>query len=123
VLRALARGHGLGPESPWFPAGITARSCCSFNFLAARAIAACPGSTPLACPQALPTLASVFEVARLRTGSIEKHPPEVIYVMLFGLGLVRRLVLRHGAGQGAEKADAVLVAHCFGTTGGSTGPR
>jgi hypothetical protein len=32
----------LSPEvtvfapSPWFPAGITARSCCSFNFLAIR---------------------------------------------------------------------------------------
>ena len=32
-----SEGHGLCPPSPLFPAGITARSCCSFNFLAIRA--------------------------------------------------------------------------------------
>ena len=29
----------------------------------------------------------MFEVARLPAGAIEKHPPEIVYVMLFGLGL------------------------------------
>ena len=39
------------------------------------------------CAQALPALANLFEVARLRLGAAEEHPPQVIYVMLFGLGL------------------------------------
>src|SRR5262245_4304193 len=41
----------------------------------------------LPCSLALPALSSVFEVARLRAGAAEKHPPQAIYIMLFGLGL------------------------------------
>jgi hypothetical protein len=49
---------------------------------------ACPqtGYQP-ACSLSLPALANVFEVARSRIGAAEKHPPNVIYLMLFGLGL------------------------------------
>jgi hypothetical protein len=32
-------------------------------------------------------LNNLFEVARLRAGAAEKHPPQIIYFMLFGLGL------------------------------------
>jgi hypothetical protein len=51
-------------------------------------VAACPqtGFRP-ACSLALPALTSLFEVARLRAGASEKHPPQIIYAMLFGLGL------------------------------------
>src|SRR5262245_15610536 len=29
----------------------------------------------------------LFEVARLRAGASEKHPPQIVYIMPFGLGL------------------------------------
>ena len=80
------------------------------------AIAACPNSTPLACAQALPTLASVFEVARLRAGAIEKHPPEVIYVMLFGLGLGGSLL----GGFGMARAKAPSWIHMVTFAGALT---
>jgi hypothetical protein len=52
------------------------------------AVAACPQSSfRPACAQALPALTSLFEVARLRVGASEKHPPQIVYIMLFGLGL------------------------------------
>lgn len=35
----------------------------------------------------VPALNAVFEVAELRAGANEHHPPKVIYVMLYGLGL------------------------------------
>ena len=43
----------------------------------------------------------MFEVARLRSGANEKHPPQVIYVMLFGLGLGGSLLA--GFGMAAAK--------------------
>jgi hypothetical protein len=60
-------------------------------------VAGCPeASFRPACPQALPAIASLFEVARLRVGAAEKHPPQVIYVMLFGLGLGGSLLAGFG---------------------------
>ena len=51
-------------------------------------LAACPqsGFRP-SCSLAIPALANVFEVARLRLAAAERHPPQIVYVMLFGLGL------------------------------------
>jgi hypothetical protein len=52
------------------------------------AVAACPKPRfQPACPLALTALSNVFEVARLRAGAAEKHPPRIIYFLLFGLGL------------------------------------
>ena len=66
------------------------------------AVAACPKTTnTTACSLLLPSLNSVFEVARLRSGANEKHPPQVIYVMLFGLGLGGSLLA--GFGMAAAK--------------------
>ncbi|MGX5800709.1 bestrophin-like domain [Bradyrhizobium sp. Arg314] len=51
-------------------------------------LAACPQANfRPACPQTLSTLTTAFEVARLRLGAAEKHPPQIVYAMLFGLGL------------------------------------
>jgi hypothetical protein len=51
-------------------------------------IAACPTTNYRpACSLSLPALNSLFEVARLRAGASEKHPPQIIYLMLFGLGI------------------------------------
>ncbi|WP_035720388.1 DUF4239 domain-containing protein [Bradyrhizobium sp. ARR65] len=59
--------------------------------------AACPkaGYQP-ACSLALPALGNLFEVALLRAGASEKHPPQIIYFMLFGLGLACSLLAGFG---------------------------
>jgi hypothetical protein len=71
-------------------------------------VAACPqtGFRP-ACSLALPALTSLFEVARLRAGASEKHPPQIIYAMLFGLGLGGSLL----AGFGMAAATARSWIH------------
>jgi hypothetical protein len=51
-------------------------------------VAACPTSSySAACSLALHGVSNLFEVARVRLGAAEKHPPRIVYVMLFGLGL------------------------------------
>lgn len=71
-------------------------------------LAACPQSNfRPACTQALPTLANAFEIARLRLGAIEKHPPQIVYAMLFGLGLGGSLL----AGFGMATAPARSWIH------------
>src|SRR5262249_20326818 len=63
------------------------------NKLWNAAVEACPQSSfRPACAQALPALANLFEVARLRLGAAEKHPPQIIYVILFGFGLGREVL-------------------------------
>jgi len=50
--------------------------------------AACPPSDfRPPCSLALTALSSAFEVARLRAGAAEKHPPQIVYILLFSLGL------------------------------------
>jgi hypothetical protein len=56
---------------------------------------------------ALPALGNLFEVARMRAGAGEKHPPQVIYTMLFGLGLGCSLL----AGFGMAAASARSWVH------------
>jgi hypothetical protein len=71
-------------------------------------VAACPQANfRPACAQAVPALASLFEVARLRLGASEKHPPQIVYVMLFGLGLGGSLL----AGFGMTAATARSWIH------------
>jgi hypothetical protein len=52
-------------------------------------------------------LTNAFEVARLRLGAAEKHPPQVVYAMLFGLGLGGALL----AGFGMATAPARSWVH------------
>ena len=71
-------------------------------------VATCPqASFRPACAQAVPALANLFEVARVRLGANEKHPPQVVYVMLFGLGLGGSLL----AGFGMAAATARSWIH------------
>lgn len=60
-----------------------------------------------ACSLALPALNTPFEVAWMRAGASEKHPPQVIYFMLFGLGLGCSLL----AGFGMAAASARSWVH------------
>ena len=63
--------------------------------------------------QALPALANLFEVARLRLGADEKHPPQIVYVMLFGLGLGGLLA---GFGMAAATARSWIQVLTFAAT-------
>jgi hypothetical protein len=80
------------------------------NNLWNAAVAACPRSAyQPACSLALPALNSVFEVGRVRAGASEKHPPQIIYAMLFGLGLGCSLL----AGFGMAASTARSWIHMF----------
>lgn len=89
------------------------------NRLWDTAVAACPQATfRPACAQSLPALTSLFEVARLRLGASEKHPPQVVYVMLFGLGLGGSLLA--GFGMAAAKSRSWIHMLIFAATLTST---
>lgn len=85
------------------------------NNLWNAAVAACPQANfQPACAQALPALGNLFEVARLRLGAAEKHPPQVIYVILFGLGLGGSLLA--GFGMAAAKSRSWIHMVIFSAT-------
>ena len=66
-------------------------------------VAACPQSNYRpACVQVLPALGEAFAVARQRAGAAEKHPPQVVYMMLFGLGLGGSLLAGFGMAAAAR---------------------
>ena len=78
-------------------------------------VAVCPQANfRPACSQALPGLTSLFEVARLRLGASEKHPPQIVYVMLFGLGLGGSLLA--GFGMAAATARSWIHMLIFAAT-------
>ena len=78
-------------------------------------VAACPqASFRPACAQALPAITNLFEVARLRLGASEKHPPQIVYVMLFGLGLGGSLLA--GFGMAAATARSWIHMLIFAAT-------
>jgi hypothetical protein len=78
-------------------------------------VEACPqASFRAACAQALPALSNLFEVARLRLGASEKHPPNMVYIMLFGLGLGGSLLA--GFGMAAATARSWIHMLIFAAT-------
>jgi hypothetical protein len=79
------------------------------------AVAACPqASFRPACAQALPALNSLFEIARVRVGASEKHPPQIVYAMLFGLGLGGSLLA--GFGMAAARSRSWIHMLIFAAT-------
>ena len=64
------------------------------------------------CGLVLPALNSMFEVARLRAGAAERHPPQIIYGLLFGLGWGCSLLVGFGiaANGGHSRIHMVLFA-------------
>jgi hypothetical protein len=75
------------------------------NRLWDAAVAACPQPNYRpACGLSLPALNSLFEVARQRAGAAEKHPPQIIYVMLFGIGLGCSLLAGFGMSASARRS-------------------
>ncbi|HET9717574.1 MAG TPA: hypothetical protein VFP60_15450 [Pseudolabrys sp.] len=79
------------------------------------AVADCPESSFLpACGQALPALSTLFDASQLRIGASEKHPPEILFAMLFGLGLLGSLLA--GFGMAAAKARSWIHMVTFAAT-------
>ena len=79
------------------------------------AVAVCPQANfHPACPPVLAALGNVFDVARLRAGAAEKHPPHIVYMMLFGLGLGGSLLA--GFGMAAAKARSWIHMVGFAAT-------
>ena len=62
-----------------------------------------------ACSLSLPALNSLFEVARQRAAASERHPPQIIYFMLFGLGLGCSLLAGFGIAASAARSRIHMV--------------
>ena len=78
-------------------------------------VALCPQTNfHPACPLVVSALGNAFDVARLRAGAAEKHPPQIVYVMLFGLGLGGSLLA--GFGMAAAKARSWIHMVTFAAT-------
>jgi len=74
------------------------------------AVAACPQENyRLACALVLPALGSAFEVARIRIGAAEKHPPHIVFAMLFGLGLGGSLLAGFSMAAATERSWIHMV--------------
>lgn len=85
------------------------------NTLWDATVVACPPTNfRAACAQALPALANLFDVARLRLGASEKHPPSMVYIMLFGLELGGSLLA--GFGMAAAAARSWIYMLIFAAT-------
>ena len=51
----------------------------------------------------------MLEVARLRAGASEKHPPQIVYIMVFGLGLGGSLLAGFGMAAAAARSWIHMV--------------
>lgn len=67
-----------------------------------------------ACSLLLLALNNTFEAARLRAGATERHPPQIIYFMLFGLGLGASLLA--GFGMAASQTRSLVHMLVFATS-------
>lgn len=76
-----------------------------------EAVAACPPvpTNATTCSLALQSLNAVFDAARNRLGSNERHPPQIIYVMLFGLGLGGSLLAGFGMAAAKTRSRVHMV--------------
>jgi hypothetical protein len=77
-------------------------------------LAACTTDFRPACTLNVPALSNLFDLARLRVGAAEKHPPHILFVMLFGLGLGASLLA--GFGMAAAKARSWIHMVTFAAT-------
>lgn len=82
-------------------------------------VEACARAAPSAqCNLILTSLNEVNEAARDRAGANERHPPRIIYVMLFALGLGGSLLAGFGMGAAQRRSPVhmVIFAAAMSTT-------
>jgi hypothetical protein len=77
-------------------------------------LATCTTNFRPACALNVPALSSLFDIARLRAGAAERHPPHILFVMLYGLGLGASLLA--GFGMAAAKARSWIHMVTFAAT-------
>jgi cell division protein FtsB len=115
ALYDMPHDYSLRKRSEFFSADQQNKILTQKNALWDAAVAKCPeGNFLPACAQALPALNNLFEIARLRAGASEKHPPQVVYVLLFGLGLGGSLLA--GFGMAAAKSRSWIHMLTFAAT-------
>jgi len=79
-----------------------------------EAAARCPfGISNTGCVLFLPSLSSAFEAATNRRGANERHPPQAIYIMLFGLALGASLLA--GFSMASAKSQSIVHMLIFAT--------
>jgi len=62
-----------------------------------EAVANCPpGSSRVACVLLLPAISKMTEVARIRMAVNQRHPPHIVFAMLFGIGVTSSLLAGYG---------------------------
>ena len=73
-------------------------------------VAACPQDNfrPV-CTLSVTALSNALEAARLRLGAAERHPPQVLFVVLFGLGLGASLLAGFGMAPAKERSWIHMV--------------
>lgn len=74
------------------------------------AVTAClRAPTTTQCSLLLPALNDAYEAALDRAGANQRHPPRIIYVMLFGLGLGGSLLAGFGMGAARKRSTVHMV--------------
>jgi len=81
--------HERATFSPAQQASIAALKAELWSGTVTACLAATYAST---CSVLIPTVSRVFETAQLRSGANEKHPPTIVFAMLYGFGLVGSLL-------------------------------
>jgi len=61
------------------------------------------GAPPAAPMLFLPALNAMFDITTTRTMATQMHPPEIVYVMLFGLALLASLLAGYGMAGGRTR--------------------
>jgi hypothetical protein len=83
----------LDHERTIFSAEQEARITALKSELWSATISACPSARYVStCSVVLPIITRVFETAQLRHGANEKHPPKIVFAMLYGFGFVGSLL-------------------------------
>jgi hypothetical protein len=73
-------------------------------------VAACPQDNfRPACTLSVTALSNALEAARLRIGAAERHPPQILYMVLFGLGLGASLLAGFGMAPAKERSWIHMV--------------
>jgi len=83
------------------------------TWTAAVAATSLPDSRPFGGLLLLPAINNMIDISTTRTMALQSHPPRIIYVLLFGLGLVCSLLAGYRMASGQHRS----WLHILGFTG------